>query len=49
MRRYCKTIGGIIACAGVLVVLSLVLPTSFWWFVMGVFLICLGLSIRKRC
>ncbi len=49
MKRHGRLIGGIIACAGVMIVLSLVLPTSFWWFVMGVFLICLGLTIRKRC
>lgn len=49
MKRKNRTIGGIIACAGVIVVLSLVLPTSFWWFVLGIFLICVGVTIMRRC
>ncbi len=49
MRRHSKTIGRILACAGVMVILSLVLPTSFWWFILGVFLICVGITIMKRC
>ncbi len=49
MRRHTKTIGRILACAGVMVILSLVLPTSFWWFILGVFLICVGITVMKRC
>ncbi len=49
MKRRNKTIGWIIAAAGVMVILSLVLPTSFWWFILGVFLICVGISITRRC
>ncbi len=49
MKRKNRTIGGIIAAAGVMVVLSLVLPTSFWWFVLGIFLICVGISVMRRC
>ncbi len=49
MRKRNKTVGGVIAAAGVMVVLSLVLPTSFWWFVLGIFLICVGITVMKRC
>ena len=49
MKRKNRTIGGIIAAAGVMVVLSLVLPTSFWWFVLGIVLICVGISVMRRC
>ncbi len=49
VKRRNKTIGGILAAAGVMVILSLVLPTSFWWFVLGIFLICVGISVMRRC
>lgn len=49
MRRHTRTIGRVVACSGVMVILSLVLPTSFWWFVLGVVLICVGITISKRC
>ncbi len=49
MKRRNRMIGGILATAGVMVVLSLVLPTSFWWFVLGIFLICIGVSVMRKC
>ncbi len=35
--------------AGVLILFSLVLPSSFWWFLLGVGLIVLGISLHRRC
>lgn len=35
--------------AGVLILFSLVLPSSFWWFLLGVGLITLGICLRRRC
>lgn len=49
LRRHSKTIGRIVMCCGVMVILSLVLPTSFWWFVLGMFLICVGVTIMRHC
>ncbi len=49
MRRHTKTVGRILALSGVMVILSLVLPTSFWWFVLGIVLICTGITVSKRC
>lgn len=49
VRRHSRTIGRLVACCGVMVILSLILPTSFWWFVLGVVLICIGVTLSKRC
>ena len=35
--------------AGVFILLSLVLPVSFWWFLLGVGLIGVGIFLRRRC
>lgn len=35
--------------AGALILFSLVLPSSFWWFLLGVGLIVLGVYLRRRC
>ncbi|MBQ2895930.1 MAG: hypothetical protein IJE26_04395 [Oscillospiraceae bacterium] len=35
--------------AGLIVLLSMILPPGFWWFMLGVALIALGLCIRRRC
>ena len=49
MKRHGKFIGSIIACSGVVVILSLILPTTFWWFILGIFLISVGITVMKRC
>ncbi len=49
MKRHGKLIGSIIACSGVVVILSLILPTTFWWFILGIFLISVGITVMKRC
>lgn len=30
-------------CAGVIILLALILPTDFWWFILGTGLICAGI------
>ena len=34
--------------AGVLVILALVLPSTFWWFALGIILIAAGICICRR-
>ncbi len=48
MKRRGKLIGCILICSGLLIVLSLVLPTTFWWFIFGLILICGGIAVLKR-
>ncbi len=33
---------------GVMIILALVLPTGFWWLMLGVVLILLGLQLCRR-
>ena len=35
--------------AGLIVLLSMILPAGFWWFMLGVALITVGLSINRWC
>jgi len=40
---------GLIAlCAGVVIILALILPPAVWWFVLGAALICVGLALLCR-
>lgn len=48
MKHHTKTIGCAIAVAGVLIILGMILPSSFWWFILGFIMIILGLTIAKR-
>ncbi len=51
MRR--KPRGNLIGCIslvlGLLIVFSLILPTGFWWFLLGASFIGLGLYLNRRC
>lgn len=40
-------IGCLVAILGVFVLLALILPTSFWWFIFGALLIYLGLCVLR--
>lgn len=40
-------IGCLVALLGVFVLLALILPTSFWWFVLGAVLIYVGLCVIR--
>ncbi len=48
MKRHCKLIGGILVCCGLLVVLSMVLPSTFWWFLFGMVLIFAGFGLMRK-
>lgn len=45
--------GGIFGCiaifAGIVIILSLVLPTEFWWFIFAAALIALGIWYLRCC
>lgn len=41
--------GMILIALGVLIILSLVLPSGFWWLVIGISLVVIGLAWSKRC
>lgn len=34
---------------GIMVILGMILPVSFWWFMLGVSLIALGLGLKRSC
>lgn len=40
-------IGKTAICVGIIIILALVLPSQFWWFVLGISLICIGIWLRK--
>ena len=44
-----RNIGTIIIFLGIFVLLALILPTSFWWFVLGAVLIAVGIWLSRRC
>ena len=50
MRRNGFNLWGLIAvCAGLVIILSLVLPKSFWWFVLAAALIGGGVWMMRCC
>ena len=42
-------VGLIAICLGVLVILALVLPSGFWWMLLGVGLITGGIFAIRKC
>lgn len=42
-------IGKTAICVGIIIILALVLPSSFWWFTLGAALICIGIWLRRSC
>jgi hypothetical protein len=42
-----RPIGALIVCAGLLIILTLVLPSGFWWFFLGIALIVIGILILR--
>jgi hypothetical protein len=40
-------IGAYIICAGVLIILALILPSGFWWFFLGIAFIVIGIMILR--
>ena len=50
MRRGRNTLLGFVAIlAGVIIILSLVLPSAFWWFILAALLICFGFWYNRCC
>lgn len=50
MRRNGMNLWGLIAIGtGVVIILSIVLPKSFWWFVLAGALICGGIWLIRCC
>ena len=51
MRRkhYGSPIGYICIAAGLMIILSLVLPKGFWWFLLGASLVGFGFYYNSRC
>ena len=48
--KHCGSLAGIICIiTGMMIVLSLVLPTGFWWFLLGSSLIAFGVYLNRRC
>ncbi|MDR1131073.1 MAG: hypothetical protein LBL15_01485 [Oscillospiraceae bacterium] len=39
--------GCLVALLGILVLLALILPTSFWWFALGISLIYIGICVLR--
>lgn len=50
MHKKCKPkgrIGCLVALLGVFVLLALILPSTFWWFVLGAILIYVGFYVLR--
>ena len=49
-RKHCGSIFGYICIvSGLMIILSLVLPSGFWWFLLGASLVGFGIYINGRC
>ena len=46
--RHCM-LGFVAICAGLIIILSLVLPSAFWWFILAVLLIGFGIWYIRCC
>ena len=51
MRRKCSVsvAGCFFLFTGLFIILSLILPSGFWWFILGSSLIALGIYLNRRC
>lgn len=50
MRKGRRSLLGCIAiAAGLIIILSLVLPTKFWWFILAAVLVCAGFWYVRCC
>lgn len=48
-RHYGSLLGTICIASGTMIILSMVLPSGFWWFLLGVGLIGFGFYFNSRC
>jgi hypothetical protein len=49
LRRGCRPAGCLFAVIGILIILWMVLPPDFWWFLLGAIFIAIGIAIIKKC
>jgi hypothetical protein len=49
MKRFCRSrsLGFVLAGAGILLILAIILPSQLWWFFLGVALILAGILICR--
>ena len=40
-----KRVGRLIIVVGILVLMAIIMPTGFWWFVLGIVLIVIGIRV----
>ncbi len=43
-----KLFGCLVVATGVIIVLTIVLPSSVWWFILGLALICGGFCLMRK-
>lgn len=48
MRHRRKLPGIILTALGLMIILSMILPTAFWWFAFGAALIAVGICMMKH-
>ena len=48
-RRWARTTGWLAITAGLLVLLSRILPVGFWWTMLGISLIAVGVCLERNC
>ena len=48
MKQRPGILGILLCCAGVMIILALILPKVFWWFALGAGLIIAGICLMMR-
>ena len=48
-QKSTRIIGWAAITAGIVVLLSMILPAGFWWFMLGVALISAGICVNRWC
>ena len=47
-RGPCPWLGLMLVVVGALIILAMILPKNFWWFILGAAMICAGLYLMRR-
>ena len=42
-------VGLVMLLVGIIIIMALILPTGFWWFILGAVLIALGILFFRNC
>jgi|GEM_PF-2076070 len=48
MRSWNRTLGCVLMAVGALIILGMILPGAFWWFVLGAVLIAVGCALMLQ-